>query len=179
MQIDNIGIQMLNTGIQLINIGIKIPDINNNNSYLKQQFQNIIMEIQNLIMQLDNQFSNIGMYNMGMPLPKMNLQMNNTNFSETFIKNNEKEKYNEKKYKEKQNVCFQTMDGRKMHLVFDYGTTVNEMLKIFLIKIGRKELINNNEKVFLFNAKKINVTDNTPIEEFFKTSNPIILVQFY
>ena len=67
-----------------------------------------------------------------------------------------------------------------MHLFFDYGTTVNEMLKIYLIKIGRNELINNNEKVsFLFNTKKIKFTDNTPIEIFFNLLCPKILVQFY
>ena len=68
-----------------------------------------------------------------------------------------KPKHNIYKY----NVIF---DGeKKVTLVYDYHTTINQMLKNYLVKIGGS----NENYTFIYNAIKLNFEDNSPIELIF------------
>jgi hypothetical protein len=72
-----------------------------------------------------------------------------------------KPKHNIYKY----NVIF---DGeKKVTLVYDYHTTINQMLKNYLVKIGGS----NENYTFVYNAIKLDFEDNSPIELIF-VNNP-------
>ena len=142
------------------------------------------MSLQNIIMQLDNQIqipnNGIGqmpIYNRGISLMKMNNQMFNMNINNP---NNEINGniINENNKKAKQNICFDS--GKRIYLSIDYGTPIKEMIKIYLEKIGRIDLLNKNDKFsFIYNARKINFDNNMRIEKFFSTTGtPRVIVTF-
>jgi hypothetical protein len=57
--------------------------------------------------------------------------------------------------------------------------TIDQLLRIYLRRVFRKELINDehNNICFLYNAVKLEFGDNTPIEIYFKTSGiPKVIV---
>ena len=56
-------------------------------------------------------------------------------------------------------------------MIFNYGTTVSEMLKKFLDKIERPKLFKSEKIFFLYNAVKLKWDDNTKIEDKFEDSN--------
>ena len=79
----------------------------------------------------------------------------------------------------KMNIVFTTTQGHSQILILNYGTPIDEALKIYLKRVGKPELINDNTNkiCFLFNATKIKFGDNTPVEKYFKNSpNPKIVV---
>jgi hypothetical protein len=83
--------------------------------------------------------------------------------------------------KPKINVIFKTTQGVTHTLVYSYGTTIDAVLKKYLKRVNREDLINdekNKGKIcFLFNAAQLKFGDNTPIEQFFKgISNPKVVV---
>ena len=158
--IQNLGIEIINVGIQMLNVGIDIPNNNMNIFNIKEQIQNIQMQIQNIIQKMD----------MGMNINMNKMMINN-------IKNN----MNINNFKKKMNIIFRSTSGLDTLLVLDYGTTINEMLKCYLKKIGKPEIIDNNSKVrFMWNSKTIDFNDNTNIEIFFNFNhNPYhIIVEF-
>ena len=83
--------------------------------------------------------------------------------------------------KPKINVIFKTTQGVTHTLVYSYGTTIDAVLRKYLKRVNREDLINdekNKGKIcFLFNAAQLKFGDNTPIEQFFKgISNPKVVV---
>ena len=93
----------------------------------------------------------------------------------------------------KKNVVFKTTAGHTTSMVFDYGTTMDEVLKKYWERIGKPENIHSNRFCFLFNANKINYGIKTPVEQYFKfehiplvtvndvyglTATPIVIVKF-
>ena len=81
----------------------------------------------------------------------------------------------------KVNLVFKTTGGLKTNLIINYGTTVSEALLIYLKRVGKPELFDPNSGIFfLYNAKRINLNDNTKIEDFIRNFgnqiNPIIIV---
>ena len=79
------------------------------------------------------------------------------------------------------NVIFKTTQGVTHTLVYNFGTTVDDVLRKYLKRVNREDLINdekNKGKIcFLFNAAQLKFGDNTPIEQFFKgISNPKVVV---
>ena len=52
----------------------------------------------------------------------------------------------------KKNVVFKTTAGLITSMVFDYGTTMDEVLKKYWELIGKPENIHSNRFCFLFNA---------------------------
>ena len=77
----------------------------------------------------------------------------------------------------KMNFNFQTTRGKVFHFTVDYGTTVKELLKKFFDRIELPDLIGCKDIIFIFNAKKIECEDQTPIEKFFDAyHNPVIIV---
>ena len=62
----------------------------------------------------------------------------------------------------KMNIIFKDGRGPDFTIIVNYGTTIDQMLKIYLRRVGRKDLIGYNKSIlFLFNAKKINPEDKT------------------
>ena len=177
-QIKTIGIQMLNIGIQMFNIGLQIPNMNND-SNLFQQIQNISNQIKlietqmnnNILMQMNNNMINNmeGMFgpnqfgNQMNNIMGMNINNNIINFSGNNLK---------------KQVTFQKTSGECKIMVFDYGTTVNDILRKYLIEIGKPELLENEDKIgFFYNAQKLRFNDKTKIEDFFLANlNPKVIV---
>ena len=68
------------------------------------------------------------------------------------------------------NVIFITTQGATTNLLFSYGTEINQMLKIYLRVVGKRDLIevSNNGICFMYNASRIDFGNKTPVEKFFK-----------
>ena len=158
LQINNISIQILNMGIQSLNIGKQIPYNNPmNNMNMDINLQNIITQINNIINPQMNMF--------GMQIPPMNNFSMGIPFNENQIKNEIKEESNVSKME----ITFNASTGSKKVLLFDYGTTINEMLEKYLESFNRSDLINNKDKfVILHKGNRIDFEDKTKIEEFFE-----------
>ena len=72
----------------------------------------------------------------------------------------------------KMNVIFRTHEGCTNNLLLNYGTTLDQMLKIYLKIRGLEDYYINksNQICFLWNANKIKFGDKTPIEIYFKNA---------
>jgi len=85
-------------------------------------------------------------------------------------------KYNENneiKSGQKMNVNFKTTQGLITNMVLNYGTTIDKMLKKYLLRIDHPELINSNKIYFEYNAFQIKFGDQTIFKD---TQNPKIVV---
>ena len=135
--LNDISFQFINFCIQLLNIGI--PRNNNiiNNINLNQQIDNIINNLNNI--KLNNPI------NMNQNINVMNFQNMNGNAE----MNNNKIKYN---------ICFTSDLGLKTLIYCDMDITLDELIKMLLIKIGRNDLFDKEEKefFFLYNGRIIN-----------------------
>ena len=58
--------------------------------------------------------------------------------------------------------------GRVTSIIIDHGKTMEELFIKYMKRIGKPELIGCNDILFLFNARKIEWNDKTPVEEFVK-----------
>ena len=157
MQIEEISLKLLNLGLEMLNIEIQSNNITFFNS--TQQIKNIGDMIQNIALQMTNMNSmKMSNFNMAIPLP--NLMINN-NFSDNIPK---------------VDVTFNE-SGLRPTISFKYGTTIKEMIEIFLKKIGVAISDENQRFIFLYNGTKINQSDLTSIEIFFKESkHPVVVV---
>ena len=79
------------------------------------------------------------------------------------------------------NVIFTSGTGNSKVLILDYGTTVDDMLKIYLKKENKLDLYGSNNKIgFLYNIKNIQFGNQMPIELFFKNRRtPKVQVSYY
>ena len=75
-------------------------------------------------------------------------------------------KFNGKKLGIKINVMFKS-SSNYTSILFNYGTTIDEMMKKYLLRIKQPEYINSNKIHFLYNAKTFNSGDQTPIGDIF------------
>ncbi len=143
-QINNIGIQLLNIGNQMFNIGMFIPNYNQM-EILNQRnnIKNILTELKN-----DNDAWLEG-FKLGIE------EINGKNLNDNKI-----------------SVCFITTLGSKITLRFDYETTMGQVLKEFLLKIGKPELIKEKNKLsFQYNDSKLDFENKTKIKTFFHNVN--------
>ena len=184
----NMAIQILNIGISMLNIGTQIPNMGNDIYNYALQIENIGMQIQNIGNQIKN-MNNMNNMNNNMIIPNNNIMIPNqmlglnlmgmNNIDEDWLKGfkmgGEEENYI---YPPKINIIFQTTRGVTHNFVFDYGTTIDEILKKCFYRINKPELINQKGKFcFKFNASQLKFGDKTTIEEFFKgISNPKVIV---
>ena len=79
----------------------------------------------------------------------------------------------------KMNVVCVTTNGYTVNLVLNYGTTLDQMIKTYLIRINKENLYYEKDKhvCFLWNGIEIKFGDKTPIEIFFKNAvRPKIVV---
>ena len=76
------------------------------------------------------------------------------------------------------NIIFKTTKCTTYTMVFNYGTTIDQILEKFLKRFGRPELYGKSDKIsFLFNASPLRFGDKTPVEEYFKgNQNPKVVV---
>ena len=75
------------------------------------------------------------------------------------------------------NVVFTTTSGRTTNMVFNYGTTIDEILKKYLKRVNREDMIGKKEIGFLFYGNNLRFGDKTPIEQKFKgVCNPKVNV---
>ena len=76
------------------------------------------------------------------------------------------------------NCVFHTSTGKTFSILIDYGKTVNDLIKIFFLRIEKPELMNNKLDIcFLYNATKINIDSQEKVENFFRyNANPRISV---
>lgn len=65
------------------------------------------------------------------------------------------------------NVIFTTGNGFKTKILIDKETTVGEMLKQFLTKINKPELINNGDIKFIFNSEILRFDDQKKVKKLF------------
>ena len=77
------------------------------------------------------------------------------------------------------NAIFTTTKGVKTIMLYDYGTTVDQVIQKYLERMNRSTLYNTkSDKIcFLFNGAKLKYGDQTKVEEYFKhNSTPKIIV---
>ena len=159
--LNNISFQFINFGIQLLNLGI--PRSNNilNNNNLNQQIDNIIINL--------NSIKSTNPFSINQNMDMINFQ----NMDENAELNNNKPKYN---------VKF-TGSGKITIICCDKDITLDELIKIFLIKIGRTDLIGKEEKEFsfIYNAKKLNKIENKSkkLFEIFVNYSAGVAVTYY
>ena len=107
-------------------------------------------------------------YNAGMNFPNfqpnMNMNMNNNMGFQMPPPN-------------KVNIVFKTTQGLITNVLVDFGTLVKDALLLYLKRVGRPDLYKENSGIFfLHNAQKVNLNDNTFIENFDRQINPVIIV---
>ena len=63
-------------------------------------------------------------------------------------------------------------------LIVDYGTSVDDMLKMYIEKINKPELLDQKDKIsFVYNLKSFKFGDKTPIEASFKRKMNLVHIQ--
>ena len=65
------------------------------------------------------------------------------------------------------NVIFNHYTGMRTSLSVKFGTTIDLLLKEYLKKINRSNLIGTNEYIFVFKGGRIKFGDQTPVEKIF------------
>lgn len=177
-QVYNISIQTLDLGIQMLNIVKQLPKMKIDFFNTKQQIQYFGKKIQNI----GNQFPGNSI-NMKIPIfNRSNIEMP-SNTMVNLYRNNEVEENeintnNNEEVTQKINITFKTAEGEQDTIVFNYGTTISDILKRYLNKINHPEFIKKGDNiVFLYNAKKLKFNDRTKIEKFFNNNSiPVITV---
>ena len=175
-QVYNISIQTFDLGIQMLNIVKQLPKMKIDFFNTKQQIQYFGKKIQNI----GNQFPGNSI-NMKIPIfNRSNIEMPSNTMINLYrnneVEENEINTNNNEEITQKINITFKTAEGEQDTIVFNYGTTISDILKRYLNKINHPEFIKKGDNiVFLYNAKKLKF--RTKIEKFFNnTSIPVIKV---
>ena len=180
IQINNMGIQFLNIGIQMLNISLQISNNNPTN------MMNISLNLQNIIPQIID-MANLPMNMPSMNMPPMNMNLMNMNPMNMPPMNmppmnmppmdNQIQMANEiKEESNKMNIIFKTTYGVTHSLSFEYGTTIDEILKEYLNKVGKPELINSKKVCYLFNAVQLKFGDKTKVENYFRGNKKVKVI---
>ena len=135
--INNISLQFINFAIQLLNIGLLNNNMMNDNYNIKKQIDDVICKLNFISMNI----------NMNQDINMMNIPRINENSIKT---NNQEPTY--------YNVTFQHATWNNSLVVCNRNMTVREMIKIYLIKIGKMEFIDHDEEElsFFYNGRRIN-----------------------
>lgn len=95
------------------------------------------------------------------------------------LKENEVTQENSNDGGNKVNCVFKTTQGIISNVLVEGNKTMGELLKIYLKRMGKEELIGKKDMgvCFLYNATKIDFSNKTTIEDFFHfTPNPTLIV---
>ena len=77
----------------------------------------------------------------------------------------------------KMNVVFKTTSGTIKNIQADFGTTIGQLIILYLKRMDRENLIGNEKDIcFLYDAAKLKYDDNRKIEQVFKFVNPCVMV---
>ena len=139
------------------------------------QVNSLILEINNIINQsiLNNQNNNF--------IPMNNLNYN-INFNPNFNAIN-----NQIMEKPKINVIFEMVNiqnnnfdlNEKIPLNLDNDISINEMLILFLKKIGREDCINEEKIGFLYSGCNLRLKDYTKIKDLFGITSGVITIKVH
>ena len=147
------------------------------NSHLVK-INNIVFEMNNIMNKLNNKSNSLEndfMEQMNDLLKRINNMNYNSKLKVSYDDiNNTSNNLNEVK-----NIIFKTTLGSKTTLEINNTNTIDELLKQYLCKINRSDLINNTEEslYFTYNAEKLEFGDKRKIDEVFSTNpNPTVLV---
>ena len=155
-------------------------------SNLLIQLNEHIIQINSIILEMNNlmNFENNKEFN-----TKQNEQIkklfkiinNTTDFNKSLEPNFDKIKMENNKINIKKiNVLFATSSqGKKENLNVEYGTTIDELIKLYLNRVKRPDLIDKEKNIsFIYNSKALNFGDKRKIENVFKNNynNNIIFV---
>ena len=179
-QLQNYGIQLQNMGMKIQNFGMQIQNmmLNNGNEIQNMgiQISNIGIQIFNMGVQMLNSNANIG--NMIQPNEfkgnPMNLNMININ--QMFQNENNNKKYSpEIKII---NFVFIKPEGEKINISIEYDKTVEELLKLYIERIGEDyKIVENEEIYFFYNGLKIKKHDKTKVRNFIRIWAPYHNIQ--
>ena len=142
------------------------------------KINNIVFEMNNIMNKLNNKTNSLEndfMEQMNDLLKRINNMNYNTKLKVSYDDlNDQSNTTNSLK-----NIIFKTTLGSKTTLEINSTSTIDELLKQYLYKINRSDLINNTEEslYFTFNAEKLEFGDNRKIDEVFTANpNPTVLV---
>ena len=138
----------------------------------------IILEMNNVIRQSNNnEFNNKRIEQINKLLK---IIQNQTVFNKTLEPCYDKINTEDKLKIKKINILFVTSSqGKKENININHGTSVDELIKLYLNKVKRPDLINNEKNIsFIYNSKALNFGDSRKVENVFKnySNNNIIFV---
>ena len=141
------------------------------------QINSIVLEMNNIIKQTNNkEFNNKQIEQINKLLKIIRCQ---TDYNKPLEPNFDKIKIENNNIKTI-NILFATSSqGKKENLVVNYGTNIDELIKLYLNKVKRPDLINNEKNIsFIYNSKPLNFGDKRKVENVFKnnSNNNIIFV---
>ena len=157
-QLKDFGIQLQNIGMQIQNIGMQMPIYNQN---LGIQIHNMGINISNIAIQI---------YNIGLNFSNnMEFQMNNNNFFEQMQKNPMQNiiNYNKEDSINKNNILtvyfLNCEDDQKTAITTTGEKSVEDLLNLYIKKIGAEKDNYFSKHWFLFNGKLIDSQEKTSI----------------
>ena len=141
------------------------------------QINSIVLEMNNILKQTNNkEFNNKQIEQINKLLKIIRCQ---TDYSKPLEPNFDKIKIENNNIKQI-NILFATSSqGKKENIVVNYGTNIDELIKLYLNKVKRPDLINNEKNIsFIYNSKTLNFGDKRKVENVFKnnSNNNIIFV---
>ena len=142
------------------------------------QINSIVLEMNNIIKQTNNkEFNNKQIEQINKLLKIIRCQ---TDYNKPLEPNFDKIKIENNNNIKTINILFATSSqGKKENLVVNYGTNIDELIKLYLNKVKRPDLINNEKNIsFIYNSKALNFGDKRKVENVFKnnSNNNIIFV---
>ena len=142
------------------------------------QINSIVLEMNNIIKQTNNkEFNNKQIEQINKLLKIIRCQ---TDYNKPLEPNFDKIKIENNNNIKTINILFATSSqGKKENLVVNYGTNIDELIKLYLNKVKRPDLINNEKNIsFIYNSKPLNFGDKRKVENVFKSNsnNNIIFV---
>ena len=163
-QLNHISFHFINFGIEMLGIGIQINKNNNiiNSFDIKERISHTISHLKVMSFNIPN---NMTQQSITETASQKSEETNTNNFQNYEIK-------------------FESSNNDIEQLItFDGQATIDELIKVFLLKIKRKDLFDDEEKeiYFFYNDKRINtpkIKSKILYEIFEDIKNPLILCQF-
>ena len=169
MEIQNFGIQMKNNIMQNIGNQIQFQNIGNQIQNMGAQISNIAIQIFNMGIQVSNIIVNQNKVNMMNQYDLMNNYMHNGINEKIMNDNNEKSIV--------YNAVFITQSGQKNNITINSNRTVENLLNLYLNKMGLNlDDIQNKNIFFIYNSKKMELTDKTKLPVIFGNGTPTQMI---
>ena len=141
------------------------------------QINSIILEMNNIIKRTNN--NDFGKKQMEQINTLLKIISNKTDYNKTLEPCFDNIKISKNNINIKKiNILFATSSqGKKENIIVNYGTSVDELIKLYLNKVKRPDLINKENNIsFIYNSKSLNFGDKRKVENVFKNNNNVIFV---